>query len=84
MSEYKVQLEHFLEVQRKKQPDWNQHIPDELCSHIRNAEDFIDFVKFANIAKHEGNELLEFGCEETENFIAVSYTHLTLPTTPYV
>ena len=36
----------------------------------------------AKAAGHGGADLLDIACEP--NLVAVSYTHLTLPTTPYV
>ena len=43
-----------------------------------------DYVEFDVLSKHEGGLVLGHSAHELPDDVAVSYTHLTLPTTPYV
>ena len=62
----------------------------EVCPQ-RNGEPIPDYVPFTNIALadtfqiHEDGDIPDLNVfRENNATIAVSYTHLTLPTTPYV
>ena len=41
-------------------------------------------IVFKNVLSQQINNIYIYGTEGLKDYIAVSYTHLTLPTTPYV
>ena len=77
LSELDVQKKKWLEESKKKRHKVNEKNISEVVSMVTG-------IPVERIAQNESSRLLGMSKELSKKVIAVSYTHLTLPTTPYV
>ena len=78
---YESISETIMNIIRKYSDKFEQLSIDEACIDISNKinNDYQDAIKYGNTLQDEIKNSEKLTCS-----IAVSYTHLTLPTTPYV